>query len=91
MSLVSEKPTFDPGRGALNFWLGMSDAAAECQKEGGFMKVRSKELKIFNILRDYELKFGPELRCKSENSEINFGANFSHRSQNLSFFAQIWV
>ena len=30
-------------------------------KELAFAKVRSKELKIFNILRAYELKFEPNL------------------------------
>ena len=30
-------------------------------------KVRSKELKIFIILRAYELKFGPSLGCRIEN------------------------
>ena len=47
-----------------------------------FVKVRSKELKISNILWAYELKFRPNLGCRTENS-LNFLANFSSRSQNL--------
>ena len=35
-----------------------------------FAKVRSKELKIFKILRAYELKFEPYLGCRAENSSI---------------------
>ena len=36
-----------------------------------FAKVRSKELKIFNIsLRAYELKFEPNLGCRAENSNV---------------------
>ena len=33
-----------------------------------FVKYKSKELKIFNILRARELKFGPNLGCRTENS-----------------------
>ena len=69
-------------------WVGMSDAE---RRYGGlkdffffFAKVRSKELKIFNILRAYKLKFGPNLGCRTKNVFI-FWANFSCRSQNLSF------
>ena len=39
-------------------------------KNCSFTKVRSKELKIFNILRAYELKFEPNLGCRAENSSI---------------------
>ena len=33
-----------------------------------FAIVRSKELKIFDILRAYKLKFKPNLGCRAENS-----------------------
>ena len=73
------------GGGALNFVFGR-DVRRGALKWGSkelifFFKVRSKELKIFNIyMRAYELKFGPNLGCRTENSW-----NFSHRSQNLLF------
>ena len=44
------------GRGALNFGLSRCEGL-----QRGAPKVRSKELKLFNILRAYELKFESNL------------------------------
>ena len=60
--------------GALNFCSG---GDVWCRPPNGGLKnwfsakVRSKERNIFNILRAYELKFGPNLGCKTENP-LNF-------------------
>ena len=62
------------GKHLTSFFVGMS--GAKRQNEGlknwlfflfFFAKVRSKELKIFNILRAYALKFEPNLDCRAEN------------------------
>ena len=66
------KQGFNPGGGGHSTfaWVGMSGRE---RRNGGlknwffFAKVRSNELKIFNILRTYELKFGPDLGCRTEN------------------------
>ena len=54
------------------FLVGMS--CAKCGNVGlknwFFTKVSSKELKIFNSLRAYKLKFEPDLGCRAENSSI---------------------
>ena len=82
------------GEGALNFCFGR-DVRGRALKWRSkelifFVKVKSNELKIFNILRAYKLKFGPNLGCRTENS-INFVAHFSRRSQNLSFLLKVGV
>ena len=52
-------------RGALNFILRRNGGV----KDGIFAKVRSKELKIVNILTTYnELKSEPNLGCTAGNS-----------------------
>ena len=57
---------YQPGMGALNLrlgwdvWHGAPNWRAKL--------VRSQEQKIINILRAYELKFGPNLGCRTENS-----------------------
>ena len=61
--------------GGYSTFFGVGMSGVERQNEGlknwFFAKVRSKELTIFNILRAYELKFGPNLGCRTENS-LNF-------------------
>ena len=76
--------------GALNFFffcslVGMSGVE---YRNGGLKNFffffacgsRSKELKNFNVLRAYELKFGPNLDNRTENF-YKFLSNSSHRSQ----------
>ena len=41
---------------------------AAVERTDFFPKVRSKELKILNLLRAYEPKFGPNLDCRTKNS-----------------------
>ena len=52
------------------FLVGMASAKHQNGglKTDSFVKVRSKELKIFNILRPYELIFESNLGCRAENS-----------------------
>ena len=58
-------------REALNFGLGRYVRRGAPKWGSYFVKIRSKELKIFNILRAYELKFEQNLGCRAENS-VNF-------------------
>ena len=52
--------------GDRDVWLGVLKTGVD--KTDCFEKVRSKELKFFNILGTYELKFGPNLSCRAKNS-----------------------
>ena len=58
------------GRGGLNFIFGryVQREAPKWSKELIFCKSKAKEVKIFNILRGYKLKFEPNLGCRAENS-----------------------
>ena len=52
------------------------------------VKVRSKELKIFNILRANELKLGPSSGCRTENS-FNF-LKISLTEVKIYYFCSKW-
>ena len=68
-----------PGGHSTLFLVGMSGAKCQNGKCGSkeliFCEVRSKELKIFNIWKVYELIFEPNLGCRAESS-----SNFWHIS-----------
>ena len=71
-------------------WIGITGTERQNggQKNYFFCESKVKELKFFNILRAYELKLWPNLGCRTENS-LFWGANFSCRSQNLSFLHKV--
>ena len=54
-----------------------------------FSGERSKELKIFNIMGAYELKFGPNLGCRTESS-FNFWL-ISLGVKMYYFLLKVWV
>ena len=59
------------------------------KKLGFFAKVRSTELKIFKILRAYELKFEQKLGCRAK--ILNFLTILAHKSENFLIFTQSGV
>ena len=62
-----------PGRNSTLFLVGMSGALYGGLKNWFFFaKVRSKKLKIYNILRAKELKFEPNLGCRAVQKFFNF-------------------
>ena len=72
----------------LYFWYVWHEAPKWGLKNWFFAKVRSEELKFFNILKAYELKFEPNLDCRVETSS-NFW-QISLVGAKISYFCSKW-